>query len=109
MEEQSSEPLLNTGIMGNVSFCKYNNINGVNTIYDHDRTREVILDCCRWDNMPLLVLVQNPAGTNEMLIMYDVGHPYVTAIKISYYGSLYLYKHHSDGWNATQAIQTVPV
>lgn len=48
-----------------------------------------------------IILVSNNGSMNELLIGFDVGYPYYSYIKISYYTGVTFYKHDLQGWKVT--------
>ena len=90
----------------------YDNRSNETTINNHARTQEVINTCCKFNLKPLLLLVMNPNGANELILIYDIGRPYLMALKTTYYGAnnvgpqLVLYRREKSKWTAPQIVNT---
>lgn len=60
----------------------------------------------------MFVLIMNPNGANELLLIYDIGKPYLTALKMTYYGAgnigsqLILYRREKSKWCVPQVVNT---
>ena len=86
----------------------YNNrTGGISSINNHTRTQEIILESCDFNMTSYLLYINNPQGANEIILIYDMGRPYLTALKLSYYSAsgeaqITLYRHTSAGWSVPQ-------
>ena len=94
-----------------LKFKTYDNKSGTSTTNSHIRTQEIIEASCEYDGQPFLLLIQNPEGSNELLLIYDIGYPYVVGLKITYYGGsagprMVLYRRITTEWNTPQIINT---
>ena len=94
-----------------LQFKTYDNESGISTTNSHIRTQEIIEASCEYDGQPFLLLIRNPEGSNELLLIYDIGYPYVVGLKITYYGGspgprMVLYRRITTEWNTPQIIST---
>ena len=90
----------------------YNNrTGGISSINNHTRTQEIILESCEFNMESYILYIDNPQGANEAVWVYDMGKPYLTALKLTYYGNsgqagVILYRHTTAGWSTPRIINT---